>query len=113
MSAQRPAPFDDDKTGPAGPVLFGATAFLLVFAPLVRGGDRPPALMALELAALAILVVLALGPEPRDLTGRLSATLRWALALLLVYPLLQLFGPTAAEEGWASLGSEIRIEEDG
>lgn len=90
MSAPNAAASPDDRTGPAGPVLFGATAFLLVFAPLVRGGDRPPALMALELAALAILVVLALGPVRWDFASRLPATLRWALALVLVYPLLQL-----------------------
>jgi O-antigen ligase len=90
LNAPRAAAAPDDRTGPAGPVLFGATAFLLVFAPLARGGDRPPALIALELAALAILVVLALAPIHHDFLARLPATLRWALALLLVYPLLQL-----------------------
>jgi O-antigen ligase len=90
LSAQPHAALPDDKTGPAGPVLFGAASFMLVFAPLVRGGDRPFALMGLEIAAAAILIALAMGPMHQGLTQRLPASLRWAIGLLMLYPLLQL-----------------------
>jgi O-antigen ligase len=90
LSPQRPAPFDDDRTGPAGPVLFGGACFVLVFAPLVRGGDRPLPLMALEVAALVMLLAMAIMPSGRAVAERLPHTLRWAIALLLAYPLLQL-----------------------
>ena len=70
MSAQRPAPFEDDRTGPAGPVLFGAACFVLVFAPLVRGGDRPLPLMALEIAALVMLLAMALMPSGPEIAAR-------------------------------------------
>ena len=100
MSA-RAAASPDDRTGPAGPVLFGAACFLLLSAPLVRGGDRPLPLMALEIAALAILVLLAVGGRAGEMSAQLPAALRLAVGLLLVYPLLQLVPIPMA--WWATL----------
>jgi len=74
---------------------------MLVFAPLVRGGDRPLPLMALEIAALVILLAIALVPMNHELPGRLPATLRWVIGLALVYPLLQLV--PLPIDWWASL----------
>ena len=99
MSAHAATP--DDKTGPAGPVLFGAACFLLLFAPLVRGGDRPLPLMALELVAIGILVLLGAGGRAVDGAVRLSTALAWAIGLLVAYPLLQLI--PLPGDWWAAL----------
>lgn len=50
-----------EDTGPIGPVAFSALAFLLVAAPLMRGGNRQVALIVLEAAALAFLAALVAG----------------------------------------------------
>jgi O-antigen ligase len=76
------------ETGPHGPVLFALTAAIVVFAPLVRGGNRPLPLAALELAGLALLVLLVW--TRRDLAAGLPGTLRWGIALLVLVPLAQL-----------------------
>jgi O-antigen ligase len=78
-----------DETGPLGPVVFPVAAFIIAFAPLVRGGNRPAALMVLELAGLLVLAALALSPT----SGARAATpplVRVGVAILLVVPLLQL-----------------------
>ena len=71
-------------------------AALLVFAPLLRSGQVPIAQLALELLAVALLVVLFWEPK-RVLVGPAQA---WALAVLLVYPLLYLVPLPAALVGW-------------
>ncbi len=73
----------------AGLTLFPLAAFLLVFAPLVRGGNRPLPLMALEGAALLALVLAAFTPSKSALRG-VPALLWWGVAILLVAPLVQL-----------------------
>jgi len=75
-------------TGPHGPVLFTLTAAIVVFAPLVRGGNRPLPLAVLEITGLALLVFLA-WTRSKLLTG-LPSPLRWGVALLVLVPLLQL-----------------------
>jgi O-antigen ligase len=92
---------DDTATGPRGPVLFGLLAAMLVFAPLIRGGNRPIPLLVLEIAAVTGLAACAwhwLQGAPRP---RLPATLRWGLAILLLAPLLQLVPIPAS--WWAAL----------
>jgi O-antigen ligase len=81
-SAQR------QETGPQGPVLFALTAAIVVFAPLIRGGNRPLPLAALEFIGLALLALLVW--TRRDVTAGLPATLRWGATLLLLVPLAQL-----------------------
>ncbi len=78
---------------------FLAVAFLLVFAPLFLGGNRPLPLLVLELTALAGLAVLAWRWAAQRVPIALPATLRWGIGLLLVVPLLQLI-PIPA--GWWS-----------
>ena len=88
-----------DRNGAAGPVLFWVAAFLLAFAPLVRGGNRPLALLALEAAGLVALVAIAWtrgAPEPP-----IPATLRWGIAILVAAPLAQLVPMPAS--WWAAL----------
>jgi O-antigen ligase len=63
---------------------------MLVFAPLVRGGNRPMPLLVLELAALAGLAACAWRWAEGEERPRLPASLRWGLALLFLVPLLQL-----------------------
>lgn len=92
---------DNTRTGPKGPVLFFLLAAMLVFAPLVRGGNRPMPLLVLELAALVALTACAwhwLGGAPRP---RVPASLRWGIGILLVLPLLQLVPLPAS--WWAQL----------
>ena len=74
---------------------------MLVFAPLMRGGNRPIPLMVLELAALLALGACAwhwLGGAPRP---RVPASLRWGVGLLMLVPLLQLVPLPAA--WWAQI----------
>jgi O-antigen ligase len=77
------------ETGPQGPVLFALSAAIVAFAPLVRGGNRPMALLVLELAGLALLACLAWMGTRAPLEG-VPAPLRWAAALLVATPLVQL-----------------------
>lgn len=86
MSARR---LDRDETGPGGPVLFLVAAFLVVFAPLIRGGNRPLPLAILESAALLALVVIAMSPS-RHVLRALPPLLLWGAALLVIAPLVQL-----------------------
>ncbi|MEP7260199.1 MAG: O-antigen ligase family protein [Usitatibacter sp.] len=65
-------------------------ATLLVFAPLIRGGNRPMPLLVLELGALSMLVVMAWAGDLPTAWKRLPAALRWALAILVAVPLVQL-----------------------
>ncbi|MFO1433611.1 MAG: O-antigen ligase family protein [Candidatus Competibacteraceae bacterium] len=62
-------------------------AFLLTFAPLFRGANRPLPLLVLEIGALALAAHLVWRPDFRD---QLSRPLLITLMVLLVYPLLQL-----------------------
>ena len=78
-----------DETGPLGPVVFPVAAFIVAFAPLVRGGNRPLALIALELAGLLLLAALALSPS-YDARAAASPLVRLGVAILLAIPLLQL-----------------------
>ena len=87
MSAGNPAG-ERHEAGPHGPVLFALTAAIVVFAPLMRGGNRPLPLAVLELAGLALLVFLAW--TRRDLLAGLGSPLRWGVGLLVVVPLVQL-----------------------
>jgi O-antigen ligase len=69
--------------------LFSLAAFLVVFAPLVRGGNRPLPLLVMECAALLILVLTAASPSRKALRG--VPPYLWAgVAILLVAPLAQL-----------------------
>lgn len=81
-------------------MLFLFLAFLLVFAPLFFGGNRPLPLLVLELAGLAGLAVLAWARGTTTVTG-LPAPLSWAIGILLVAPLLQLVPLPAS--WWAAL----------
>lgn len=78
------------STGPRGPVLFVLLVLLLVFAPLVRGGNRPMPLLAMEVAALLGLAAWAWGRPPGEWRLPLPASASWGIALLIVTPLLQL-----------------------
>jgi O-antigen ligase len=77
------------RTGPSGPVLFLVAAFLIVFAPLIRAGNRPLPLMLLEAAGLLGLVLAAIMPSSRALRG-VPVSLWWGAGILLVTPLVQL-----------------------
>ena len=56
--ADRAGTAEQEVTGPQGPLLFLLAAFLLVFAPLILGGNRPLPLLVLEIAGLAGLAAL-------------------------------------------------------
>jgi len=60
----------------------------LVFAPLIKGGNRPLPLLVLELAAIALLIMVA--RDPARIRGHLSWAFLATLALLVVGPLVQL-----------------------
>jgi O-antigen ligase len=60
---------------------------ILLFAPLIKGGNRPLPLMALELAAVLLLAYALLRPV---FLQRLSAGFLVGLGLLMLLPLLQL-----------------------
>lgn len=83
------------------PGLVALLGFILIFAPLIRGGNRPLPLLVLEIAGLAGLA--ALGWSRAGARGRahLPATLRWGVALLVVIPLLQLVPLPAS--WWAAM----------
>ncbi len=69
---------------------------MLLFAPIVLGGNRPLPLMALELLALALTLSMALAPVPR-----VPRLLGWWIALTLLYPVLYLIPLPAGL--WAAL----------
>jgi O-antigen ligase len=75
--------------GPAGSTFFWSFALFVLLAPLYKAGNRALPLLLLEFAAIAFLLVLALRYRGASLRA-LPSTLRIALALMLVYPLLQL-----------------------
>ncbi len=77
-------------TGPQGPLLFLLAGFLLVFAPLMLGGNRPFPLLVLEITAVVGLAVLAWQGEAWAGLRSLPMTLRLGIGLLVVVPLLQL-----------------------
>jgi O-antigen ligase len=66
---------------------FSLLAAILLFAPLVKGGNRPLPLLTLELAALLLLAHPLLRPV---FLQRLPAAFLLGLALLVLLPLLQL-----------------------
>lgn len=66
---------------------FLVLAAVLLFAPLIKGGNRPLPLLTLELAALALLAYPLLRPV---FLQRLSGGMLFGLGLLLILPLLQL-----------------------
>ena len=79
-----------ERSGASGPVLFWVAGGMLAFAPLLRGGNRPLPLLVLECAALAGLVALFASQPLRDALAVRPAPLKWALAILVAVPLLQL-----------------------
>ncbi len=81
---------ENRDAGPAGPAAFLLLAFLLVFAPLVLGGNRPLPLLVLELAAVAGIAALAWQWPASSKAFALPAPLLWGAGLLVLYPLLQL-----------------------
>jgi O-antigen ligase len=80
--------------------VFVLAAFLLAFAPLVRGGNRPLPLLVLECAGLLGLAVLA-WTHSASRRSRIPATVAWGVGLLVVAPLLQLL-PLPAD-WWARI----------
>jgi O-antigen ligase len=66
---------------------FYLLAAILLFAPLIKGGNRPLPLLTLELAALLLLVLPLLRPV---FVERLPKFFLFALALMALWPLLQL-----------------------
>jgi O-antigen ligase len=73
---------------PAGSMFFYSFAAFLILAPLYKAGNRPLPLLLLELAATGFLVViLSVHRAPIALPRAMWA----AIAILLVYPLIQLF----------------------
>jgi O-antigen ligase len=81
------------------PGLFYLLGFILVFAPLIRGGNRPLPLLVLEMAGVVGLAMLAWSRS--GARARLPATLWWGLALLVAVPALQLVPLPAS--WWAAL----------
>ncbi len=72
---------------PAGSMFFYFFAAFLVLAPLYKAGNRPLPLLLLELAAIGFLfVIFAVYRAP----AALPRTMWMAIAILLVYPLIQL-----------------------
>jgi O-antigen ligase len=81
---------------------------MLVFAPLVRGGNRPLALLVLEIAALVLIAALAWSRQLGPSWGALPATIRWALALLVLVPLVQLVPMPAS--WWSAMPGHAAYE---
>ena len=63
---------------------------MLVFAPLVWGGNRPVPLLVLECLGLAGLAVLGWSGTLRPIWASLPAPLRWGIGILVIAPLVQL-----------------------
>lgn len=75
---------------PVGSTFFWSFALFVLAAPLYKGGNRALPLLALELAAIGFLLALALRRRRGAALPRLPRLVVAALAVLLVYPLLQL-----------------------
>ena len=71
-------------------MFFYLCIFMLAFAPLVRGGNRPLPLLALEGAGLLGLAALAWSRSRDTWQARLPATLWWGMGILILVPLVQL-----------------------
>lgn len=67
-------------------LIFFLLAALILFAPLIRGGNRPVPLLVLELMSLPLLAYVAWRPS---FLKDLPRTFLFALALLVLFPLLQ------------------------
>lgn len=77
---------------------------LILFAPLIRGGNRPVPLLAMELMALPLLAYAAWRP---DFLAHLSRPFLATLALLVLFPLLQWL-PLVPAAVWPGLpGREV------
>ncbi len=86
-------------TGSMGPVFFWIAAFMIVFAPLVRGGNRPIPLFVLEMSATVVLAASVLASRPAR--PRSIPLLAAAIAVLLASACLQLVPVPFSV--WASL----------
>lgn len=84
---------------PAGSTFFWSFVLFVLLAPIYKGGNRALPLLLLELAAIAILLYVAL--RRREAARGLPIALVAAIAILLVYPLLQLVPLPGAM--WAAL----------
>jgi len=83
----RRGPEGIEGVDPAGSTFFWCFAAFLLLAPLYKAGNRPLPLLLLELAAIGFLfVIVAVHRAPLAL----PRTMRVAIAILLVYPLVQL-----------------------
>ena len=74
---------------PAGSTFFWAFALFVLLAPVYKAGNRAWPLLLLELAAIGFLLALALRQRGASVRA-LPRALRIAVAIMLVYPLLQL-----------------------
>jgi O-antigen ligase len=74
---------------------------MLVFAPLVRGGNRPMPLLVLECAAIAMLTAMFATNGTRETFAKIPLLLRWAIGVLVAMPLIQLIPLPAG--AWAAL----------
>lgn len=83
MSPWRSADGATEDTGPIGPVAVFALFLLVVASPLMRGGNRHVALIAIEAIALALLVALAAGVRPAPIRFTVRGML---LAVLVTSP---------------------------
>jgi O-antigen ligase len=81
--------------------VFFLAAFLIAFAPLLRGGNRPLPLLVLEAAGLLGLAALAWTPRQDGARARIPSAVAWGVGILLAVPLAQLV-PLPAE-WWAHL----------
>jgi O-antigen ligase len=70
-------------------VVFYVACFIVAFAPLLRGGNRPMPLMILECAGLLVLAATAWSHAMGGLR-QLPATLWWGAGILVLAPLVQL-----------------------
>jgi O-antigen ligase len=92
---------EEASGGPEGPFLFVLAGFLLVFAPLVLGGNRPVPLLVMEVVAIAALASMAWHGRGLASVRQLPVPLWLGGALLAVVPLLQLVPLPAS--WWAGL----------
>lgn len=82
----KPANFSSSHKSALDALIFFLLAALLVFAPLIKGGNRPVPLLALELMSLPLLSYLLWRPA---FLKHLPKSFLFALALLVLFPLLQ------------------------
>ena len=86
--------FGNEQEWGRGPGVLWIAAAMLVFAlARARGGNRPLALLVLEIAGSLLIATLAWSRQLEPSWGALPATIRWALALLVLVPLVQQFPP--------------------